>query len=125
LKYPAVQLTGLQAKAVGEGFKRAVEESGYCIHACSILPEHVHLVMGRNPRPIRQIVGHLKGRATQELMKHGQWPPNGRPVWGIKSWNVFLNDSADMRQAIKYVEENPVKEGMRRQRWSFVVPWNG
>ncbi len=125
LKYPAVFLTGLQGRAVGEGFNRAVEESRYIIYACSILPEHVHLVIGRNPRPIRQIVGHLKGRATQELTKRQLWPVDGRPVWAVKGWNVFLDDPEDMKRAITYVEENPVKEGMRKQRWTFVVPWEG
>jgi hypothetical protein len=26
-------------------------------------------------------------------------------------------------RAVRYVEDNPLKEGKRRQRWSFVVPY--
>src|SRR5262249_28158145 len=47
LKYPAVQFTGQQALAVAHGFEKASAESGYVLYACAILPEHVHLVIGR------------------------------------------------------------------------------
>jgi hypothetical protein len=29
----------------------------------------------------------------------------------------------DVYRAIKYVEDNPGKEGKKRQHWSFVVPY--
>ena len=35
----------------------------------------------------------------------------------------FLNDAHAVEAAIKYVEDNAVKEGKRLQRWSF-VPFN-
>jgi REP element-mobilizing transposase RayT len=124
LKYPAVQLTGLQARAVGNGFKKSSEESAYQIHACSILPEHVHLVIGRHSRHIRRIVGHLKGRATQQLTEQNLWPRREHPVWAERGWNVFIDNVDDMKRAIRYVEDNPLKEGKPRQHWSFVRPWN-
>jgi len=65
LKFPAVQFTGRQALAVAHGFKRACEEGGYAACACSIMPEHVHLVIARHERDIGRIIGHLKTRATQ------------------------------------------------------------
>jgi hypothetical protein len=36
---------------------------------------------------------------------------------------VFLSTAADVRRAIAYVERNPLKDGLRRQRWSFVTPY--
>jgi REP element-mobilizing transposase RayT len=123
LKFPPVQLTGRQALAVATGFKQAIEEGGYAIHACSILPEHVHLVIGRHPRKITRIIGHLKSRATHELHTNGPWPADGRPVWGEGVWKVYLDDLEDVYRAIAYVEDNPVKEDKPRQRWSFVVPF--
>ena len=41
LKFPAVQFTGIQARAIGRGFSNAIHKSGFTIWACSILPEHV------------------------------------------------------------------------------------
>ncbi len=106
LTYPPVHLTGRQALAATRGFDQAQHESGYTIHACSVLPEHVHMVIGRHDRKIRAIVGHLKGRATQRLIADGLWPDADRPIWGRKSWAVFLNTPADIRRAIAYVERN-------------------
>jgi len=37
---------------------------------------------------------------------------------------VFLNDADAVVHAIEYVEQNPVKEGKRLQRWSFIRPFN-
>ena len=123
LKYPAVQFSGRQALAVAQGFDHARGESGYTICACSILPEHVHLVIGRNQqRRVERMVGHLKARATQRLSSLGLWPADKRPVWGENTWKVFLDAPGRIAEAIKYVEDNPLKEGKPRQHWSFVAP---
>ncbi len=123
LKYPPVQLSGRQALAVIRGFDRALQESGYVVHACSILPDHVHMVIADFPRRVRRIVGHFKARATQQLIAEGLWLGDGRPVWAEHSWTVFLNAPSEVTGAIAYVEDNPPREGKRRQRWSFVTPY--
>ncbi|HET6441329.1 MAG TPA: hypothetical protein VFH53_03045 [Phycisphaerae bacterium] len=125
LRYPPVEFTGRQALAVGRGFAHARTEGGYRIHACSILPEHVHLVIGRSDRAAERVVGHLKARATVRLKTESLWPEDGRPVWARKGWKVFLDCLEDVRRAVAYVEANPEREGKRRQRWSFVEPYDG
>ena len=67
LHYPPVDITGRQAVSMVAGFRVACDEAGYRIHACSVLPDHVHLVIGAHSRDIRQIVGHLKSKATRNL----------------------------------------------------------
>ena len=37
---------------------------------------------------------------------------------------VYSSAPNDIRRAIQYVEENPIKEGKPRQRWSFVTPFD-
>jgi REP element-mobilizing transposase RayT len=123
LTFPPVKITGSQAVNVANGFRRACDESGYRLHALAILPEHVHAVIGWHRRNIRKVVGHLKSRATTTLKEAGHWPDADRPVWGAHGWNVFLNTHAAVERAIRYVERNPEKEGKKRQRWSFVVPY--
>src|SRR6266850_6659376 len=44
---PAVQFSGLQARAVGQGFADYFAKSKVPVWACAILPDHVHLVVGR------------------------------------------------------------------------------
>ena len=46
-------------------------------------------------------------------------------MWAEQQWKVFLDDEQGIEAAIRYVEENPVKEGKPRQKWSFVTPFGG
>ena len=132
LKYPPVVFDGRQARAVARGFARAIEIGGYVIHACAILPEHVHLVVARHSLPIERIIAHLKKEATKRLLAEGIHPleafrKGDRPPpspWGQKKgWVVYLSSDAEIQQRIEYVEENPLKEGKKRQGWRFVTPF--
>lgn len=133
LKYPPVRFSGFQARAAIRGFARAVVQGGYVVYACSILPDHVHMVVARHARLAERIAGHFKAAATRQLRAEGLHPfeayvtPDGSvpTVWAGKSWKVFLDSSEDVRRAIAYVENNPPKEGMDPQEWSFVVPFAG
>jgi REP element-mobilizing transposase RayT len=130
LKYPAVQFSGIQARAVARGFAESAQRGGVRVWACSILPEHVHLVIGRHTCRIEQIVNLFKGEATRQLLEEGLHPfsrwTNARrqtpKCWADGQWKVFLNTLEDIERAIRYVEENPVKEGKRRQNWKVVSP---
>ena len=130
LKRPAVEFNGLQARAVGMGFARYVESAQLPVWACAILPDHVHLVVGRPKMRVEQLVIQLKGAATESLKVQGLHPfgeledNRGRTpkCFARGEWKVYL-DSEDVLRAVRYVENNPVKESKKRQRWSFVVPW--
>ena len=124
LKFPPVILTGRQALIAAQGFAWAASEGAYLIHACAVLPDHVHLVIGRHSRKIRKIVGHLRARATRLLHVRGSWHSDGRPVWGEHGWNVFLSTGDEVDHAIVYANENPLKEGLPRQTWSFITPFD-
>jgi REP element-mobilizing transposase RayT len=128
LTYPEVHLSGVQALAVANGFRSAIEETDYPVFACSILPQHIHMVLGPHDRDVRRIVGHLKARATQRLTADELHPlllyrekDGGVPSpWGRKCWVVFLYSARHLEHAIKYVADNPLKDGKPRQNWSFV-----
>jgi REP element-mobilizing transposase RayT len=132
LRYPAVSMTGVQCRSVGIGFATFLQRSGVIVWACSILPEHVHLVIARHRYEVEKIVNHLKGDATRQLIADDlhplaayKKPDSRRPpkCWARKEWKVFLDSVEDILRAIRYVEENPVKEGKPRQRWNFVTPF--
>src|SRR4029077_3063932 len=126
LQYPPVQFSGIQARAIARGFARACEKNNYTIWACSILPEHVHLVIARHTYKVEQIANLLKGEATRQIIKEeshplatfaqrGKRPPT---MWAIGQWKAFLDEEESIESAIRYVEENPVREGKPPQRWS-------
>jgi hypothetical protein len=131
LKLTAVEFTGAQALSIVHGFQVAIDEAGYVLHARSILPNHVHAVLLRHGRPAERVVGHLKARATQQLVADGLHPfaehrdGSGRlpSVWAHRAWKVFLDREADIRAGIQYVEGNPVKGGLRPQLWQIVTPF--
>ena len=68
-------------------------------------------------------MGHFKARATRRLRMDGPWVKDMRPVWADRGWKVYLDMPVDVRRAISYVEQNPVKEGKPLQVWSFVTPF--
>jgi REP element-mobilizing transposase RayT len=131
LKYPRVVFDGLQALSVGLGFRTMAGKSGYRIHACAILPEHVHLVIGRHSYRVEQMVRLLKAAASSQLAADARhpfalWPqPDGSlpTPWARNCWKVFLDSAEDVERAVRYVEGNPVKEGKPPQPWRFVTPF--
>ena len=131
IDFPCVRFSGEQAQAIGRGFAKATLEASYIVHACSILPTHAHLVIRHHPaKTFEQIAGHLKTSATWCLRERGLDPmecfskPDGRrpSAWGRKTWKVYIHTVAHYRAAVKYVVQNPQKEGKPQQRWSFIVP---
>ena len=133
LKFSAVEFNGLQARAIGRGFLEARRKSKLTIWACSILPSHVHLVIARHTFKVEYVVGLLKGEATKQLKHEGLHPlalfshGNTTPPtpWNVKSCRIYLNSEQEIEEAIRYVADNPIKEGKPRQFWSCVTPFAG
>lgn len=130
LKYPPVQFTGIQARAVGRGFAEYLQKSQIQVWACAILPDHVHLVTGQLPLDAEQLVIQLKGAATRRLIQENLHPFRQYPMkqnrpprcFARGEWKVYLGFE-DILRAIHYVEENPLKERKPRQNWDFVTPY--
>jgi REP element-mobilizing transposase RayT len=132
LKYPEVTFSGHQARAIARGFEDAAARSRFAIWACSILPRHVHLVIARHHYKVESIVRQLKGSATKQLLSENLHPLNefctsAKTVtpWANGKWKVFLDTEEAIEKAIRYVEQNPEKEGKPRQNWAFVQPFTG
>lgn len=132
LKYPPVSFSGHQALAVANGFAEAVREDDIRFWALTILPEHVHAVIGRHERSIEWICKRLKRAGTRMLHREGLHPLRDHTdedgyvpmVWARGRWKVFLDSPADIRRAIRYVADNPLKEHQPRQRWRFVESYD-
>jgi len=133
LKYPPVSIDGHQALAIAHAFADQVKKSNYTIWACSILPEHTHLVVARHTYRVEQVANLLKGAATVRMMEEGRHPLAAhaeigkRPprMWSAHEWKVYLDSEEAIENAIHYVDENPEKEGKPKQAWSFVTRFEG
>jgi REP element-mobilizing transposase RayT len=124
---PAVELSGVQARAVARGFAWYAERARLGVLTCAVLPDHVHLVIERHRLTAEQLVIQLKAAATRQLLAESLHPFADIAVEGSVpkcfargQWDVFLDSVDDVRRAVGYVEGNPEKEGKPRQRWSFV-----
>lgn len=133
LKYPPVRLDGFQARAVARGFRDAMNEHDYRVHALAVLPDHVHLVMAWHRRHVDDIAAHLKSKATRAMNLEGIHPLRAFPMrgdrlpspWARNFWCPFIWDEHHLRVAIRYVETNPMKAGLKRQNWELVEPLEG
>jgi len=124
-----VRFTGEQALVIAQAFGRRAAASGYPIHACAVMPDHAHLVLGRMRTTIDKTVQLLKGAATDALIQAGLHPfqmvlySNGRrpTPWARGCWKRFCFSENHVKRSVEYVENNPMKDGLPRQRWSFVT----
>lgn len=131
LQRPAVVFNGLQARAVAGGFGALLREVTIPCYACTVLTDHVHLVVGASAISAHLLSIRLKQHATKRLKKEGLHPFQHLPddegqvpkCWQRGGWKLYLFDDARVRQTIRYVENNPLKEGKKKQTWNFVTPF--
>jgi REP element-mobilizing transposase RayT len=133
LHFPPVRMDGRQARAAGRGFALGVRKSRLTVWACSILPEHVHLVIARHRYKVEQVCNLLKGEATKRMKAESLHPLQEfrqgdrklPSVWAEGEWKAYLDTEEAVDEAIHYVEQNPIKEGKPRQKWPFVTLFGG
>ena len=131
MRYPPVSLTGVQANLAATAFSRYAEKHETVVLAFAILPEHWHAVVLRQGKPAETVAEGIKAVMTAAWNGAGCHPlaayssaNNGRvpTPWARNCWKVFINDDEHLHKAIRYVEDNPAKEGKPPQRWRFVRP---
>jgi hypothetical protein len=115
LDRPPFLITDETRPVVASGFGVAIARLGLVVYECSIMNDHVHIVIQRSKHRIEYVVNQLKGAATHALgLSETPWTRNG--------WNVFLDHPAAVEAAVAYVQANPVAAGLPPQHWSFVLP---
>ncbi len=123
LKRPPVIFTGVQARAVARGIAAYAGRSAIPIWACAIMPDHAHFVVAETGRDLDQMILQFKAAATRRMLVESIHPyqiESPRPkCFARGGWKVFL-EAVDVDHAIRYVEDNPVKAGLRTQNWWFV-----
>lgn len=112
-----------QRALIGGAFGETIREHKYTCYACSLMPDHVHLVIRKHRDDAETMIGNLQGASRTRLRNQGLVPEE-HLVWTKNGWRVFLNSPAEVWSRIRYVEKNPVKEGLAAQRWAFVVEYD-
>ena len=125
LKHSPIVLTGEQCLSVAKGFAFCLRRDGVPCHALAVMPEHTHLIVGRGWK-IEALMPRLKSAAGQRLRidrRHPLREDADIKLFARGGWKKFIDSDRYMASGIGYVERNPEKEGLPRQRWSFVVPY--
>ena len=131
MRYPPVSLTGVQANLAATAFARYADKQETVVLAFAILPEHWHAVVLRQDKAAETVAEGVKAAMTAAWNVAGRHPlaayssaNTGRvpTPWARNCWKVFIDDDEHLHKAIRYVEDNPAKEGKPPQRWRFVRP---
>ena len=88
------------------------------------MPDHVHMLIRRHRDKAEDMIGFFQEDSKAALIQAGRRPVN-HPVWGGPGWKVFLNTREDMERIVKYIRNNPIKAGLKAQRWGFVKEYDG
>jgi REP element-mobilizing transposase RayT len=133
LKHPPVSFSDQQILKIGLGFQSYIQKSKLSVWACSILREHVHLVLGRHKYKAEVAVNLLKGAASKQILSTQSHPMQSYcrglsrlpSMWGESQWIVYLDTEEAILNAIRYVKENPIQEVLSQQNWGFVTRFEG
>lgn len=114
-------------QAVTDVFREVVCDNRYTVYACAICRNHVHLVT-RKHRDDALTMWHTFADAMIECLR--QFPDViavdgiAHPVLAARPYKVFLHTPKETWKRIDYVEQNPEKEGLSRQAYEFVTPYD-
>lgn len=125
LNAPPVRWNGEQARLIVHAMAAYLERDGIPIWAAAILTDHLHLVIARSEKRIEHLANWLKGAATRSLRDHGALPIRDTKMFARGYWATYLDSVEAIAAAIRYVEQNPIKDGLKSQHWSFVQPFTG
>ena len=125
LNFPLLWIDGPTRRESAAAVAQVIRQRGYTCYACAICGNHLHLVIRthRDKAPamwecfaeaIRQ---RLRLRFPDQISAH-------HPVISARPYNVLLNTPDEVWSRIEYVDNNPLKEGLPRQRWPFVTPYD-
>ena len=90
----------------------------YRMLAWIIMPNHVHALVGIGEFPLGRIIQNWKSIAAIEANK--LLKRVGR-FWQPDYWDRYMRDDDQVRKAIRYIENNPVKAKLCRapEEWPF------
>ncbi len=124
LDHPALWFDGAKRQAVGEAFARVVAARRYTVWACTVLRNHAHLCIRRH-RDDALTMWHVFAEGSAEVLRRFPDVPADHPVWSARPYKVFLYVPDDVRRVVAYITNNPIKERLGPQTWSFVKPYDG
>ena len=126
LRHPLLEIRERAVDIVADAFAATIMRQQYTCYACAIMPDHVHILIRKHKHAAEEMIEVLQNASRWALIEASPrlWPDD-HPVWTVGGgWKVFLDHPDEVERTIPYVENNPMKIGLPRQRWPFVVPYD-
>jgi REP element-mobilizing transposase RayT len=123
LNFPVFWIDDAKRQAICDAFSQVVREKGYTVWACAILKNHAHMVIRRH-RDDAIAMLQAFANTTQAKLREFADVFDDHPVWSARSYKVFLRSPDEVWGRIRYVNENPRKEGLSDQRYDFVQSYD-
>lgn len=125
LNFPLIWIDDAIRGEIAAAIEETIGQRRYTCYACAICRNHTHLVI-RTHRDrslvmwenfTERIRARLRQRFAGSIAAH-------HPVISARPYAVLLYTPDDVWTRIRYVENNPVKDGLAAQKWAFVTPYN-
>jgi REP-associated tyrosine transposase len=123
LKHHRFWIDVAKRQAIANAFAEVIASRNYTVWACAILKNHAHMVIRRHRDDATKLWRELADAAAAKLHQFKDVGPD-HPVWSSRPYKVFLRTPDEVRGRIVYVECNPEKEGISKQHFAFVQPYN-
>jgi REP element-mobilizing transposase RayT len=124
LRYPVLEFDRAAVSCIATAFGETIGKRPYTCYACAIMPDHVHLIIRKHKDTAEDMIANLQKHSCQALGALG-FGGDGHPIWTHGGWQVFLDCPDDVRRTIRYIENNPIAEGLARHCWEFVKEYDG
>lgn len=125
LNHPVIWIDEAKRQAFGAAIGDVVHRAGYTAYECAICSNHVHLIVRiHRDDALAMCAKFMEGARSRLRSGEFEDVAADHPVWAERPYKVFLYTPEDVRSRIDYVNANPEKEGLPRQVWSFVSPYN-
>jgi len=97
--------------------QRCREESEFLLLSFVVMPDHVHLVLVPGPRAgLSTIMRYVKGRFARTFnLACGR----AGAVWQPRFYESAVRTEAQLERWVRYIEENPVREGLAASPWAY------
>ena len=101
------------ADIVFRAFEWLQEKKGWQVHAATIMPNHLHILLrhpGGQNNQLNRDLGILKGFTAREANKY--LDRVGKPFWMGENFDHWCRNDAKVTGAARYIAMNPVKAGL-------------
>jgi REP element-mobilizing transposase RayT len=123
LEFERIWFDHAKRQAIAEAFSDVIKRH-YTVWACAICKNHAHLCI-RAHRHTAEMMWNLLTDASRKVIREFDDVDPDHEVWTRAPYSVFLHTPDEIWDRIGYINQNPTKEGLPPQSWSFVQPYNG